>query len=236
MNVEPDISIPDKPKGTDPVQEFVFVIDDDISVREGLTELIGALGMSVQAYQSAEEFLNKRPTHISGCIILDVYMPGMTGLDLQRELNAANVYLPIIFLTGRGDIPMTVHALKAGAMHFLTKPVQEKDLTDALQAALDAGRLERRGKAEVDEIRQRFTTLTPREREVMAFVVAGRLNKQIAPELAISERTVKLHRARVMQKMGVESLAELVKRAEKIGVGQPRTKEPEVTKATDIFH
>jgi FixJ family two-component response regulator len=224
VKVKQDISINETPKEPDAVQEVVFIIDDDVSVREGLSDLIGSLGFTVQAYSSAEEFLNKRPPRISGCIILDVYMPGMTGLELQRELKAANVYLPIIFLTGRGDIPMTVHALKAGAAHFLTKPVQETELISALQDALDAGRFARREKAEVDEIRQRFKTLAPREREVMAHVVSGRLNKQIAHEMTISERTVKLHRGRVMRKMGVESLAELVKQAEKMDLSEPGPK------------
>ncbi len=201
--------------------EVVFVIDDDVSVREGLTELIGSLGLSVQAFPSAQEFLSQRPPDTSGCIILDVYMPGMTGLDLQRELNARNVYLPIIFLTGRGDIPMTVHALKAGAAHFLTKPVREQELIEAIRQAMEAGRLASRERAVLEEIRQHFQELAPREREVMTRVVSGRLNKQIAHEMAISERTVKLYRAQVMRKMAAESLAELVKQAEKMGLHAP---------------
>ena len=201
--------------------EVVFVIDDDVSVREGLTELIGSLGLSVQAFPSAQEFLSQRPPDTSGCIILDVYMPGMTGLDLQRELNARNVYLPIIFLTGRGDIPMTVHALKAGAAHFLTKPVREQELIEAIRQAMEAGRLASRERAVLEEIRQHFQELARREREVMTRVVSGRLNKQIAHEMAISERTFKLYRAQVMRKMAAESLAELVKQAEKMGLHAP---------------
>jgi FixJ family two-component response regulator len=214
-------SAAETPKAPEPAQEVIFVIDDDVSVREGLAELIGSLGFVVQAYSSAEEFLHQKPLR-AGCIILDVFMPGMNGLELQKNLNAANAYLPIIFLTGRGDIRMTVHALKSGAAHFLTKPVQERELIQALQEALAAGRVARREKTELSDIRQRFQTLAPRERQVRALVVSGCLNKQIAHEMGISERTVKLHRARVMQKMGVESLAELVKQAEKIGLGDPR--------------
>ena len=235
MRFEPDNRIADAPKDLGAVQELIFLIDDDVSVREGLSSLIGSLGFTVQEYSSAEEFLNKRPAHISGCIILDVFMPGMTGLERQRELNAANVYLPIIFLTGRGDIPMTVRALKAGAAHFLTKPVQETELIAALQAALDAGRLARREKEEVDQIRNRFETLAPREREVMTLVISGRLNKQIAHEMGISERTVKLHRARVMQKMAVGSVAELVKQAEKIGLAEPAPKTPHASAGSGHF-
>ena len=220
MKVEPDSSVPD-PQERDLAQEIIFVIDDDVSVREGLAELIASLGYSVQAYSTAEEFLTDRPRFSFGCIILDVFMPGMTGLDLQQRLNAADVYLPIIFLTGRGDIPMTVHALKAGAAHFLTKPVQQTELVEALREALDAGRRARRHNAELNDIRRRFETLAPREREVMTLVVAGRLNKQIAHELGITERTVKLYRGRVMQKMAAESLAELVKHGEKMGLREP---------------
>ena len=198
--------------------DAIFVIDDDVSVREGLVELIGSLGFNVEAYSSADEFLSKRPLQTSGCIILDVFMPGMTGLDLQQQLNAANVCLPIIFLTGRGDIPMTVHALKAGAAHFLTKPVQETELIEALREALDAGRLARLEHMALSDIQERVRTLTPREHEVMMLVVSGRLNKQIAHDVGISERTVKHYRARVMHKMAAESLAELVKQAERIGL------------------
>ena len=222
MKVEQDNLVAETLREPDAEKESIFVIDDDVSVREGLAELIEALGFNVATHSSAEEFLAKKPPNTSGCIILDVFMSGMTGLRLQEELNAANVDLPIIFLTGRGDIPMTVHALKAGAAHFLTKPVQETELVQALKEALNAGRKARRQKAELTEISQRFRTLAPREREVMTLVVAGRLNKQIAHEMGISERTVKLYRACVMQKMAVASLAELVKLAEKMGPREPR--------------
>lgn len=218
MKVEQDNSVADLPKGVNELSEVIFVIDDDASVREGLAELIGSLGFNVKTYSSANEFLTKEPKKLCGCIILDVFMPGMTGLDLQQRLNSDDLYLPIIFLTGRGDIPMTVHALKNGAAHFLTKPVQEKELILALREALDAGRALRQQNAELSEIRERIRTLAPRELEVMALVVSGKLNKQIAHELGITERTVKLYRGRVMQKMTVKSLAELVQQAEKTGL------------------
>ncbi|HEV3332147.1 MAG TPA: response regulator [Bryobacteraceae bacterium] len=224
MNVEQDNSIAPASEGPGAGNELIFVIDDDVSVREGLAELIESLEFRVKAYSSAEEFLAKKPPDKSGCIILDVFMSGMTGLKLQQELNAANIDLPIIFLTGRGDIPMTVHALKAGAAHFLTKPVKETELVQALKEALHAGRQAQRQKAELTDISQRFETLAPREREVMRLVASGRLNKQIAHEMGISERTVKLYRACVMQKMAVGSLAELVKLAEKMRLGESRPK------------
>lgn len=233
MKVDQNNSSANQPRVTAVEKESIFVIDDDVSVREGLAELIESLGFSVEAYTSAEDFLARKSTAISGCIILDVFMSGMNGLKLQQELNTANVDLPVIFLTGRGDIPMTVHALKAGAAHFLTKPVQEADLIEALKEALDAGRQARRHKAELNEISQRFDTLAPREREVMSLVVAGRLNKQIAHEMGISERTVKLYRACVMKKMSVDSLAELVKLAEKMGLREPG---PNTRKAGGAAH
>ena len=224
MKVEQDNLGAETLREPDAQKESIFVIDDDVSVREGLIELIKSLGFRVAAYSSAEEFLTEKPPDTSGCIILDVFMSGMTGLKLQEELNAANVHLPIIFLTGRGDIPMTVHALKAGAAHFLTKPVQETELIQALKEALNAGRRAQRQQAELTDISQHFQTLAPREREVMVRVVAGRLNKQIAHEMGISERTVKLYRACVMRKMAVGSLAELVKQAEKMGLREPGPK------------
>lgn len=171
----------------------------------------------MQTFASALEFLALKPAEAEGCVVLDINMPGMNGLELQREMNASGISLPVIFLTAHGDIPMTVHALKAGAVHFLTKPVREDELMNAISQALENGRRARSERTEVRKLRERFDLLTPRERQVMQLVVSGRLNKQIAHELGVSERTIKLHRGQVMRKMGAESLADLVKRAEKLG-------------------
>jgi FixJ family two-component response regulator len=200
-----------------PTSETIFLIDDDASVREGLATLIESVGLAVQAFGSAQEFLVAKPMEAKGCVVLDVNMPGMNGLDLQRELNAAGIPLPVIFLTGHGDIPMTVQALKAGAVHFLTKPVREDELMGAIRQALEADRKARSERAEIGKLCERFQSLSPRERQVMLLVVAGRLNKQIAHELGASERTIKLHRGQVMRKMRADSLADLVKQAEKLG-------------------
>jgi FixJ family two-component response regulator len=192
------------------------LIDDDVSVREGLATLIESVGLAVQSFGSAQEFLVAKPTEPKGCVVLDVNMPGMNGLDLQRELNATGIPLPVIFLTGHGDIPMTVQALKAGAAHFLTKPVREDDLMGAIQQALEADRKALLKRAEIHELRERFDSLSPRERQVMLLVVSGLPNKLIAHELGTSERTIKLHRGQVMRKMRADSLADLVKQAEKL--------------------
>ena len=171
----------------------------------------------MRTFASALEFLALKLVEAEGCVVLDVEMPGMNGLDLQRELNGSGIFLPVIFLTGHGDIPMTVHALKAGAAHFLTKPVREDELMIAIRQALENDRKARSERAEIRKLRDRFDLLAPRERQVMRLVVSGRLNKQIAHELGISERTIKLHRGQVMRKMRAESLADLVKQAQKLG-------------------
>jgi FixJ family two-component response regulator len=186
-------------------------------VRDGLTALMESVGFTVRTFESALKFLAAREIDAEGCVVLDVNMPGMTGLDLQREMNAAGIPLPVIFLTGHGDIPMTVQALKAGAVHFLTKPVRERDLLDAIAQALEADRKGRTERADAQKLRERFELLAPRERQVMLRVASGCLNKQIAYELGISERTIKLYRGQVMRKMGADSLADLVKLVGKLG-------------------
>ena len=194
----------------------VFVVDDDSSVREAIGSLIRLAGLRVETFETAQEFLRSKRLDVPGCMVLDVELPGLSGLDLQRELVAHGIKLPIIFITGYGDIPMSVRAMKAGALEFLTKPFRDQDLLDAIQQALERDRAARHHSREIAELRERFDALTSREREVMNLVVAGWLNKQIGFELGISEITVKIHRGRVMNKMGAQSLAELVRMTERL--------------------
>ena len=195
---------------------IVFVIDDDPSIRLAITSLIRSVGMRVESFPSAQEFMASKRPDAPACLVLDVRMPGVSGLDLQRDLVDADIRIPIIFITGHGDIPMSVRAMKAGAVEFLTKPFRDQDLLDAISQALERDRAHRSQYSEMAELRRRFKELTPREKEVMELVVSGLLNKQIAARLNISEITVKLHRHQVMEKMEAQSLADLVRMAEKL--------------------
>jgi FixJ family two-component response regulator len=199
-------------------EPIVFVIDDDRMIREGLQSLIRSVGLRVETFGSAQDFLIAKRPDGPACLVLDVRMPGLSGLDLQLKLSDEDVPIPIIFITGHGDIPMSVRAMKEGAHEFLTKPVRGQDLLDAIQKAIASDRQLRKDRAELKEIRARFEPLTPREKEVLDLVVDGLLNKQIADQLAMSELTVKTHRAHVMEKTQAESLAHLVRMAEKLKI------------------
>jgi RNA polymerase sigma factor (sigma-70 family) len=198
--------------------QLVFVIDDDPSMRTAIKELIEAVGLSCQTFESGQEFLTTKLPDVPCCLVLDVRLPGLSGLNLQRELTERGIQIPIIFITGHGDIPMSVQAMKAGALEFLTKPFRDQDLLDAIEQATERDRSARMERTQMGELGERSRMLTPREREVMRLVVAGLLNKQIAAELGISEKTVNVHRSQVMQKMQADSLADLVRMAEKLRI------------------
>lgn len=199
-------------------ETMVFVVDDDPSFRRSTEALIGAAGFNVQTFSSAEEFLRSPRPEVPACLVLDVRLPHLSGLDLQRELAKISVEIPIIFITGHGDIPMTVQAMKGGATEFLTKPFREQDLLDAINKGINFDRAARLQRAKLEDLRRRYHALTAREREVMAHVVTGMLNKQVAQELGTTEKTIKVHRGHLMQKMGVKSFADLVRAAEKLGI------------------
>ena len=197
---------------------IVFVVDDDLSVRHSTERLMRSAGLEVQSFQSAREFLKHPRPKCPSCLVLDVRMPGLSGLDLQQELARAGIGIPIIFITGHGDIPMSVRAMKSGATEFLTKPFRSRTLLDAVRTAIEKDRSARKTRSEIEELRGRYNRLTPREREVLPLVAAGLLNKQVAAELDTTERTIKFHRAHIMQKAHAESLADLVRMVEKLGI------------------
>jgi FixJ family two-component response regulator len=201
----------------------VFVVDDDPPMRESLKNLLRSVGLRAELFASAQEFLRSKRPDLPSCLVLDVRLPGLSGLDLQRRTTEAGVEIPIIFITGHGDIPMSVRAMKAGAVEFLTKPFRDQDLLDAIQQALERDRKARDQRAAIEELRSRFASLTPREREVMARVVAGLLNKQIAAEPGTSETTIKIQRHQVMVKMGAGSLPELVRMADGLRTIVPKS-------------
>jgi RNA polymerase sigma factor (sigma-70 family) len=194
----------------------VFVVDDDPSVRSSLKFLLSSMGLQVESFDSAETFLQRKPPDAPSCLVLDVRLRGLSGLDFQRELAARNIRIPIVFVTGHGDIPMSVRAMKAGAIEFLTKPYRDQDLLDAVRIALERDRARREQEKEVTDLQQRFDSLTPREQEVISMVVSGMLNKQIAGQLGTAENTVKVHRSRAMEKMNAQSVADLVRMIEKL--------------------
>jgi FixJ family two-component response regulator len=206
------------------VSPIVFVVDDDASVRESLKDLLESVGLHVEVFESADAFLANRQPDVASCLVLDVRLPGRSGLEFQAELTKAGISLPIIFITGHGDIPMSVRAMKSGAVEFLTKPFRDQDLLEAVRAAIERDRARREQESSIAALKTRFGSLTAREKEVIGYVSAGFLNKQIAAEMGISEVTVKVHRRNIMQKMNARSLAELVRMADLLSVGRAVSK------------
>jgi FixJ family two-component response regulator len=213
--IERPKSSPEPASANEPI---VFVIDDDASMRRALTNLFQSVGLGVQVFGSASEMLQSKLPDVASCLVLDVRLPGLSGLDFQTELAKANIHIPIIFMTGHGDIPMTVRAMKGGAVDFLTKPFRDQDMLDAVVAAIERDRKRREVEKVVANLNALFGTLTSREREILALVAAGLMNKQIAGELGLAEITVKIHRGHIMKKMGARSLADLVRKAETLGI------------------
>jgi RNA polymerase sigma factor (sigma-70 family) len=205
-------------------ESIVFVVDDDPSVRSAIQRLIGSIGLQVELFGSAREFLASKLPKVPSCLVLDIRLPGISGLALQRQLAEANVQIPIIFITAHSDVPMTVRAMKAGAVEFLTKPFRDQDLLDAIHLALERDRARRQQEAELAALRERFESLSPREREVVAMVVSGMLNKQIAAQIGTAENTIKVHRSRAMEKMHANSLADLVKMIQTLQVSPGKSR------------
>lgn len=214
MTERPAPSLPE----ADNNEPIVLVVDDDPSVRRALVNLFESVGLRVAAFGSAPEVMQSKPPEVPSCLVLDIRLPGLSGLDLQADLAKANIHTPIIFITGHGDIPMTVRAMKSGAVDFLTKPVRDQDMLDAVQAAIQRDRKRRDIEKTISNVRSRFETLTPRERDVLSLVASGKMNKNVAAELGLAEITVKIYRGQIMRKMGAKSLAELVKMNEALGI------------------
>jgi FixJ family two-component response regulator len=209
-----------EPAGTrEPV---VFVVEDDVSMRRALTNLFQSVGLEVQVFGSASEMLRNKLPDVASCLVLDIRLPGLSGLDFQTELTRANIHIPIIFMTGHGDIPMSVRAMKGGAVDFLTKPFRDQDMLDAVVTAIERDRQRRETDKVIADLQALLETLTPREREILALVSSGLMNKQVAAELGLAEITVKIHRGHIMKKMGAKSLADLVRKAEMLGIHRIR--------------
>jgi len=203
-------------------EPVVLIVDDDPSMRRALTNLFQSVGLKVEAFSSAAEILEAKPPAVPSCLVLDIRLPGSSGLDLQADLAKANIHTPIIFITGHGDIPMTVRAMKSGAVDFLTKPVRDQDMLDAVQAAIERDRRRRDAEKSISGVRSRFEGLTARERDVLALVASGLMNKQVAAELGLAEITVKIYRGQIMRKMGAKSLADLVRMTDALGIPRNR--------------
>jgi FixJ family two-component response regulator len=210
-------------KETPELQPIVFVVDDDPSLRKALGSLFRSVGLQVEVFGSAPEFLQSTLPDVPSCLVLDIRLPGPSGLDFQTELAKSNIHIPIIFVTGHGDIPMTVRAMKAGAIDFLSKPFRDQDMLDAVATAIERDRKRRKDAKIISDLRAHFDSLTPREQEVMGLVAAGLMNKQIAAEINLAEITVKIHRGHIMKKMGARSLADLVRMAEMLGVRRTKS-------------